>query len=106
MNKGYKEGKPNLNALFIYNMPLRALAKNAGEFVSMGLVDAIVREAKGWGLAGIVPFLLIGILAHKWGLAVLVWLLWFLAPLLFEFVKSMVLNNQLASKLKTLEGTK
>ena len=106
VNKGYATGKPNLNALFIYNMPLRALAKNAGEFISMGLVDAIVREAKGWGLAGIVPFLLIGILAHKWGLAVLVWLLWFLAPLLFEFVKSMVLNNQLASKLKTLEGTK
>ena len=105
VNKGYAEGKPNLNALFIYNMPLRALAKNAGEFISMGLVDAIVREAKGWGLAGIIPFLLIGILGHRWGLAVLVWLLWFLCPILSEFVKSMILNKQLADKLAQLEGT-
>ena len=106
VNKGYKEGKPNLNALFIYNMPLRALAKNAGEFVSMGLVDAIVREAKGWGLIGIVLFLVLGIGFHRWGLGILVCILWFLCPILFEFIKSLVKNNQLAAKLAQLEGTK
>lgn len=99
VNSSYKKGKPDLNALFIYNMPLRAIAKMAGGMVSMGLVDALVREAKGWGLLGAVPFLLIGILAQRWGLAVLIWILWVLAPILFEFVKNLIENNQLAAKL-------
>ncbi|MBQ9057558.1 MAG: glycoside hydrolase family 3 C-terminal domain-containing protein, partial [Atopobiaceae bacterium] len=58
VNSSYKKGAPNLNALFIHNMPLRAIAKNAGAVADMKLVDALVREAKGWGLAGIIPFLL------------------------------------------------
>ncbi|MDD3486421.1 MAG: glycoside hydrolase family 3 C-terminal domain-containing protein, partial [Atopobiaceae bacterium] len=54
-----RSGRRNLNIEFIYNMPMRGLAKNAGDVVSMGLVDALVRELKGWGLAGIVPALLV-----------------------------------------------
>lgn len=99
VKSSYKKGAPDLNALFIYNMPLRALAKNAGQFISMGLVDALVREAKGWGLIGAIPFLAIGLLGWGWGLAVLVWILWVLAPILYELVISLVKNNQLAAKL-------
>ena len=105
VDSGYKKGTPNLNALFIYNMPLRALAKNAGEFISMDLVQAIVREAKGWGLIGIVLGIVLGIVTKSVGIGILIAVLWFLAPILFEFIKSMVLNGQLAKKLATLEGT-
>lgn len=83
-------GRPNLNALFVYNMPLRALAKNAGEFVSMGLVDALVREARGWGLAGIVPALVVQLAAGKHFLKV--WLAWFLLPIVVEFLLNRVRN--------------
>ena len=99
VNSSYKKGAPDLNALFIYNMPLRAIGKMAGGMADMGLVDALVREAKGWGLIGIIPFLLIGIFAHRWGLGILVWILWVLAPILFAFVSNLVKNNQFAAKL-------
>jgi len=99
VNSSYKKGAPDLNALFIYNMPLRAIGKMAGGMADMGLVDALVREAKGWGVLGIIPFLLIGIFAHRWGLAVLVWVLWVIAPILFAFVKNLVQNRSFAAKL-------
>jgi beta-glucosidase len=84
------DGRPNLGALFIYNMPLRALAKNAGEYVSMGLVDAIVREIRGWGLAGIAVAVVFRIVLG-WS-APLVWFLWFALPLAWEFALNLVLN--------------
>lgn len=90
VKKGAKEGRPNLNVLFIYNMPLRALAKNAGQFVSMGLVDALVREIQGWGLCGLVPAVIVQIFAGDFFL--LVWFLWFFVPLAYEFIKNLVLN--------------
>ena len=43
----YKKGKPDLNILFQYNMPLRALAKMTNGAISMGMVDGIVMEAEG-----------------------------------------------------------
>ena len=43
----YKKGKPDLNILFQYNMPLRALAKMTNGAISMGMVDGIVMEAAG-----------------------------------------------------------
>ena len=44
-------GKPNLNILFIYNMPLRALAKMTDGAFSMGMVDGLVMEFRGfWGI--------------------------------------------------------
>lgn len=50
LRRSMKRGKPDLNILFVYNMPLRALAKMTSGMVSMGMVDGIVMEAKGqWG---------------------------------------------------------
>ncbi len=57
LNSSLKSGKPNLNILFIYNMPLRALAKMAGGMVSMGMVDALVMEFKGFWIIGLLRFL-------------------------------------------------
>ena len=48
LNASYKRGKPNLNVMFQYNMPLRALAKMTSGAISMGMVDGIVLEAKGF----------------------------------------------------------
>ena len=78
---------------FIYNMPMRALAKNAGQFVSMGLVDAIVRELRGWSLAGVLPAALVGFQTGSVCLFALVWLLWFSLPLTWEFVLNRILNT-------------
>lgn len=48
-----RKGQPDLNLLFIYNMPLRALAKMTNGMVSMGMVDGIVMEIKGYWFVGI-----------------------------------------------------
>lgn len=39
--------------MFMYNMPLRALAKMTNGVVSMGMVDGIVMEIKGFWFIGI-----------------------------------------------------
>ncbi len=91
------KGTPNLNALFIYNMPLRALAKNAGAFFSMGVVDAIVRELKGWGVAGIIPALLVKFLTGKFFL--LTWVLWTLLPIVGTVVAHLIKSSQLNKRL-------
>lgn len=49
-----KKGTPNLNVLFIYNMPMRALAKMTGGAVSMEMVDDIVMECRGFWLIGFI----------------------------------------------------
>lgn len=46
-NKSEETGKPNLNILFIYNMPFRALAKMTAGAVSMHMVDGIVEVVNG-----------------------------------------------------------
>lgn len=45
--KSEEKGKPNLNILFIYNMPFRALAKMTAGAVSMDMVDGIVEVVNG-----------------------------------------------------------
>lgn len=60
---GERRGTPNLNVLFIWNMPLRALAKNAGGVFSMEAVDGLVMEAKGFWVIGLVR-VLVGIAAN------------------------------------------
>lgn len=92
------KGEANLNALFVYNMPLRALAKNVGAVFSMGVVDAFVREARGWGIAGIVPSLLVRMLTGKF--FVLTWLLWVLVPIVGSVVVHLVRSSQLKGRLK------
>lgn len=46
-NKAEAKGKPDLNILFIYNMPFRAIGKMAGGMVSEKMVDDIVFLVNG-----------------------------------------------------------
>lgn len=75
LNGSLKKGKPDLNILFIYNMPLRALAKMTGGMVSMGMVDGIVMELKGFWIIG-------------------------LLRVLYEFVKNLIRNAAMEKRLK------
>lgn len=45
--KSEQQGKPNLNILFIYNMPFRGIAKMTGGVVSMEMVYGIVDVVNG-----------------------------------------------------------
>ncbi len=45
--KSEDTGKPDLNILFIYNMPFRAIAKMTGGMVSMEMVEGIVTMVNG-----------------------------------------------------------
>ena len=49
LKRSIQRGKPDLNILFQYNMPLRALAKMTNGAISMGMVDGIVMEAQASG---------------------------------------------------------
>ena len=90
--KALAHGSPNLYVEFVYNMPLRAIGQMTGGLTDSGLVRAIVREAKGWGLAGVTMTLLA--LALGWGLraGILLWLLWIIAPMPAAFVTNLVRN--------------
>ena len=57
LEKSLASGNPDLNLLFNYNMPLRAIAKMTGGIVSMGMVDALVMELKGFWIIGLVRLL-------------------------------------------------
>lgn len=57
VRKSERGGKADLNLLFCYNMPLRALAKMTNGMVSMGMVDAIVMEVRGFWIIGILRLL-------------------------------------------------
>lgn len=75
LNASYKRGKPDLNVLFQYNMPLRALAKMTSGAISMGMVDGIVMELQGFWIIGLVRAII-------------------------EAVKNLVLNAQLEQRLR------
>lgn len=45
--KSEEKGKPDLNILFIYNMPFRGIAKMAGGVVSMDMVRGMVTVVNG-----------------------------------------------------------
>ena len=51
---GKKSGKTDLNILFQYNMPLRALAQMTGGLIGEETVDGLVLEAKGFWIIGLV----------------------------------------------------
>ena len=57
LDKSLQSGTPDLNLLFNYNMPLRAIAKMTGGMVSMGMVDGLVMELKGFWIIGILRVL-------------------------------------------------
>ena len=75
LNASYKKGKPDLNILFQYNMPLRALAKMTGGAISMGMVDGIVMELQGFWILGLVR-------------------------VIYEAIKNVVLNAQMEKRLR------
>lgn len=63
-----EKGKPDLNILFIYNMPFRALAKMTAGMVSMDMVDGIVEVVNGHffkGINKIINGFFVNILANK-----------------------------------------
>ena len=74
LKRSIRRGKPDLNILFQYNMPLRALAKMTNGAISMGMVDGIVMEAQGFWIIGLVRVLV-------------------------EAVKNVVLNGQMEKRL-------
>ena len=51
--KSEAEGKPDLNILFIYNMPFRATAKMSGGAVDMNMVEGMVKLVNGHFWKGI-----------------------------------------------------
>ena len=75
LRQSIQRGKPDLNILFQYNMPLRALAKMTNGAISMGMVDGIVMEAQGFWIIG-------------------------LLRVIVEAVKNIVLNAQMENRLK------
>ena len=50
--KSEAKGKPDLNVLFIYNMPFRGIAKMTNGMVSMKMVDGMVEVVNGHFLKG------------------------------------------------------
>ena len=75
LNASFKKGKPDLNVLFQYNMPLRALAKMTSGAISMGMVDGIVMELQGFWIIGLVR-------------------------VIYEAVKNQLLNAQMERRLR------
>ena len=63
LRSGEKRGKPNLNVLFQYNMPLRGLAQMTGGIIGEETVDGLVLEAKGFWVIGILRAL-VGLLQN------------------------------------------
>ena len=51
--KSEAKGVPDLNILFIYNMPFRAIAKMSGGMVSMDMVDGMVKVVNGHFFRGL-----------------------------------------------------
>ena len=57
LDKSYEKGVPDLNTMFIYNMPFRAICKMSGGMVSREMVESIVKIANGHffrGLGGVI----------------------------------------------------
>ena len=75
LDASYKRGKPDLNILFQYSMPLRALAKMTNGAISMGMVDGIVMELQGFWILGLVR-------------------------VIYEAIKNVVLNAQMEKRLR------
>lgn len=66
--KSENQGKPDLNVLFIYNMPFRAIAKMTGGMVSMDMVRGMVKVVNGHffkGMKQIVTGFVVNFRANK-----------------------------------------
>ena len=58
LKRSSRKGTPDLNLLFQYNMPVRALAQMTGGMVGQETVDGIVMEAKGFWIIGLLRALI------------------------------------------------
>ena len=79
--KSLQAGTPDLNLLFNYNMPLRAIAKMTGGMVSMGMVDGLVMELKGFWIIGIIR-------------------------VIYELIRNMILNSSMEKRLAEKKESK
>lgn len=52
-NRSEAKGKPDLNILFIYNMPFRGIAKMTGGAINLDMVDGILKLVNGHFLQGL-----------------------------------------------------
>lgn len=95
-----RSGSPNINILFVWNMPLRALGTMTSGLTDMGVVDAILREACGWGWGGGALLVLSLALGWGWGMGAALWLLWVFAPIVAAIVSNLVKNAILARKIR------
>ena len=67
-NKSEAKGKPDLNILFIYNMPFRGIAKMTAGAVSRDMVDGMVTAVNGHffrGLGQIIKGYFVNVKANK-----------------------------------------
>lgn len=53
LDKSMAKGEPDLNLLFIYNMPFRGIGKMTGGLVSQYMVEGLVRAANGHFFGGL-----------------------------------------------------
>ncbi len=53
LNKSIKKGKPDLNIMFIYNMPFRAIGKMAGGMCSQYMVEGMMTAVNGHLFTGL-----------------------------------------------------
>ena len=53
LNKSMKRGKPDLNIMFIYNMPFRGIGNMAGGMCSQYMVEGIVKAVNGHFFSGL-----------------------------------------------------
>ena len=53
LNKSMKKGKPDLNIMFIYNMPFRGIGKMAGGMCSQYMVEGMMKAVNGHFFAGL-----------------------------------------------------
>lgn len=104
--KALAKGTPNLNVEFVYNMPLRAIGQMTGGITDSGLVRAIVREAKGWGLGGIALLVLAVALGWGVGWGILLLVLWVLGPWVLAMVANALRNVASTRALKAADASR
>ena len=98
-----RRGTSDINVLFVWNMPLRAVGTMTGGITDMGVADALVREAHGWGWGGAV--LLVAALALGWGAGVgaALWALWVVAPVIFALLANLARNARMGRAIANAE---
>ena len=53
LDNSVKKGVPNLDLMFIYNMPIRGISRMTGGIVNMKMANGIVEMANGHAFRGL-----------------------------------------------------